>query len=137
MRCVLRLEREQRLMNKVRVLLADDNVAVAKALARILETEFDVVGVVHDGHQLLKATQAFQPDIVITDLSMPLMSGLDATRQLKEDGATARIIVLSADSDPALGAAALQCGASGYVLKASAGEELFTAIHEIMNGGTY
>ena len=79
-------------MSKPRVLLADDNIAVARALHRLLEPDFDLVGVVHDGRALFEATLALRPDVIVTDLSMPLMSGLEAARLLKQHGVTAPII---------------------------------------------
>ena len=124
-------------MNKARVLLADDNLVVAKALAELLEDEFELVGVVHDGCALLKAAQELRPDVIVTDISMPQMSGLEVARQLKKDGASAKIIMLTVHQEPELAAMALQDGASGYVVKQSAGEELLTALHEVLRGCAY
>jgi DNA-binding NarL/FixJ family response regulator len=119
------------------VLLADDNATVAKLLADLLEDEFEVVGIVHDGRTLLKAAQELSPDVIVTDISMPLINGLDAARQLKLAGATAKIVLLSAHQEPELAAGALQSGASGYVLKHRAGEELVTALREVISGRAY
>ena len=80
-------------MNKARVLLADDNFVLVKALAELLEDEFELVGVVHDGSALLKAAQELRPDVIVTDISMPRMSGLEVARQLKKNGASAKIIL--------------------------------------------
>jgi DNA-binding NarL/FixJ family response regulator len=124
-------------MNKTRVLLADDNLVLAKALAELLEAEFELVGVVHDGCALLKAVQELRPDIIVTDISMPRMSGLEVARQLKHDGASAKVIILSVHQEPELAAMALRDGASGYVVKESAGEELLTALHEVLRGRSY
>jgi DNA-binding NarL/FixJ family response regulator len=124
-------------MLKARVLLADDNAAVANALAEILEDECELVGIVHDGLALLTAAQKLQPDVIIADISMPLMSGLDVARQLQQTGATIKIILLTAHQEPELAACALQNGASGYVLKHCAGEELLTALDEVIRGRTY
>jgi DNA-binding NarL/FixJ family response regulator len=124
-------------MNKPRVLLADDNVALAKALAEVLEGECELVGVVYDGRALLNAAQELRPDIIVTDISMPQMSGVEVFRRLKEDGSTAKIIVLTVHQEPQLAAALLRDGVSGYVVKQFAGEELLTALHEVLRGCAY
>jgi DNA-binding NarL/FixJ family response regulator len=124
-------------MSRKRVLLADDNVVLAKALAELLEDEFELVDVVHDGPALLKAAQKLRPDVIVTDISMPRMSGLEVARQLKHDGASAKVIILSVHQEPELAAMALRDGASGYVVKESAGEELLTALHEVLRGRCY
>jgi DNA-binding NarL/FixJ family response regulator len=124
-------------MLKARVLLADDNAAVANALAEVLEDECELVGIAHDGLALLKAAQKLRPDVIVADISMPLMSGLDVARQLQHSGATIKVILLTAHQEPQLAAGALQDGASGYVLKHCAGEELITALNEVIQGRTY
>ena len=124
-------------MSKARVLLADDHVAVAKALADIVTREFELIAVVHDGGALLKAARELQPDVIVADLSMPVLSGLDVLRQLKREGTTVRFVMITASNDPALAAASLQEGAAAYILKHSAGEELITAIHEVIKGHVY
>jgi DNA-binding NarL/FixJ family response regulator len=124
-------------MNRARVLLADDNFVLTKALAELLEYEFELVGVVHDGCALLKAARELQPDVIVTDISMPRMSGVEAVRQLKEEGSTAKIIVLTVHQEPQLAAALFQDGVSGYVVKQCAGEELLTALHEVLRGCSY
>jgi DNA-binding NarL/FixJ family response regulator len=124
-------------MNKISVLLADDHKIVAEGLRHLLEGEFELVGIVGDGRALLEAAQKLTPDVIVADISMPVLSGLEAARQLKQDGAAARIIFLTMHTDPQLAAEAFHIGASGYLVKSSAGEELVRAIHEVVKGHTY
>ena len=124
-------------MSKTRVLLADDHTIVAEGLRSLLEGEFEFVGTVGDGRALLDAAQKLKPDVIVADISMPLLNGLDAARQLKRDGATAKIIFLTMHAEAQLAAEAFRAGASGYLLKSSAGEELITAIHEVVKGRAY
>lgn len=124
-------------MSRPRILLADDHVALAKALAGVVEGEFELVGMVHDGGSLLKAAREFRPEVIVADISMPVLNGLEVLRQLKREGTTAKIVLTTANEDPQLAAVALLEGASGYVLKHSAGEELITAIHEAIKGSIY
>jgi DNA-binding NarL/FixJ family response regulator len=124
-------------MSKTRVLLADDHTIVAEGLRSLLEGEFEFVGTVGDGRALLDAAQKLKPDVIVADISMPLLNGLDAARQLKRDGVTAKIIFLTMHTEAQLAAEAFRAGASGYVLKSSAGEELITAIHEVIKGRAY
>jgi len=124
-------------MNKTRVLLADDHTIVAEGLRSLLEDEFEFVGAVSDGRALLEAARDLRPDVIVADISMPLLNGLDAARQLKRDGATAKIVFLTMHAEAQLAAEAFRAGASGYLLKSSAGEELITAIHEVIKGRAY
>lgn len=124
-------------MSKTRVLLADDHTIVAEGLRSLLEGEFDFVGTVGDGRALLDAAQKLKPDVIVADISMPLLNGLDAARQLKREGSTAKIVFLTMHVDAQLAAEAFRAGASGYLLKSSAGEELITAIHEVVKGRAY
>jgi DNA-binding NarL/FixJ family response regulator len=124
-------------MSKTRVLLADDHTIVAEGLRSLLEGEFEFVGTVGDGRALLEAAQKLKPDVIVADISMPLLNGLDAARQLKRDGVTAKIIFLTMHTEAQFAAEAFRAGASGYVLKSSAGEELITAIHEVIKGRAY
>ncbi len=119
-------------MKKPRVLLADDNMAVANALRLLLQADCELVGVVHDGRALVEAARELRPDVIVTDLSMPVMDGLSAARQLKRDGATARIIFLTVHAEPHLAADALGIGASAYISKLAAGEDLVDAIHKAL-----
>ena len=122
-------------MGKLRVLLADDHTIVAEGLRLLLEDEFDLVGIVGDGRAMLDAARKLSPDVVVADISMPVMSGLDAARQLKQDGSPAKIVFLTMYTDLQLVAEALRAGASGYLVKSSAGEELIAAIHKVVKGG--
>jgi DNA-binding NarL/FixJ family response regulator len=124
-------------MSKTRVLLADDHTIVAEGLRSLLEGEFEFVGTVGDGRALLDAARNLKPDVIVADISMPLLNGLDAARQLKRDGVAAKIVFLTMHSEAQLAAEAFRAGASGYVLKSSAGEELIAAIHEVAKGRAY
>ena len=122
---------------KPRVILADDHVMVAQGLGRLIAETADLVAVVNDGRQLVESARALCPDIVVSDMTMPLMSGLDAMRELKADGSNARFIFLTIHTDARLAAQALRAGASGYLLKQAAGEELLEAVRTVMDGRTY
>jgi len=124
-------------MSKTRVLLADDHTIVAEGLRSLLESEFEFVGTVGDGRALLEAARNLKPDVIVADISMPLLNGLDAARQLKRDGVKAKIVFLTMHAEAQLAAEAFRAGASGYVLKSSAGEELIAAIHEVAKGRAY
>ena len=124
-------------MTRPRVLLADDHTMFSQGLQSLLEDDFDLVGAVADGEALVQAARRLNPDVIIADISMPVMNGLDAVRQLKKDGATAKIIFLTMHADDRLLAEAFRCGGSGYVLKQSAGEELITGIGKVLAGQKY
>ena len=124
-------------MTRPRVLLADDHTMFSQGLQSLLEDDFDLVGAVADGEALVEAARRLNPDVIIVDISMPMMNGLDAVRQLKKDGATAKIIFLTMHADDRLLAEAFRCGGSGYVLKQSAGEELITGIGKVLAGQKY
>jgi DNA-binding NarL/FixJ family response regulator len=122
---------------KPRILLADDHTLVAEAFQRLLEPECEVVGTVADGRALLRAAPLLQPDIVLVDLNMPLLNGLDASEQLKNALPKIKIIVLTMNEDPEIAAETMGKWASGYLLKKSAGSELLKAIRDVMRGGKY
>jgi DNA-binding NarL/FixJ family response regulator len=122
-------------MDKLRVLLADDHTIVAQGLRLLLEDDFELVGIVGDGRSMVDAAQKLSPDVIVADISMPVLSGLDAARQLKEIGSTAKVIFLTMHMDLQLVAEAFRAGASGYLVKSSAGEELIAAIHKVVKGG--
>ena len=124
-------------MKRPRVLLADDHRIVAEGLRRLLEDAFDLVGTVGDGHALLEAAAALEPDVIVCDIAMPVLNGLDAVRQLKRNGVTAKIVFLTMYADTHLVTEAFRAGAAGYVLKHSAGEELVAAIRDALQGRTY
>ena len=124
-------------MPKVKVLLADDHAIVSQGLQALLRDDCDLVGSVQDGRALVSGVSELQPDVVVTDLSMPGLNGMEAIRQIKKLRPQTKIIALTMHSDPSLVAEALRAGASGYVLKSSALEELERAIQEVMLGRTY
>jgi len=124
-------------MLTTRVLLADDHAMVAQGLEALLKKGFDLVGVVHDGHALVDAAEKLRPDVIVTDISMPGLNGLDAIRQIRSRRPGARIVVLTMHRDTQLAAEAFRAGASGYVLKVSPAEELIRAIAEVAEGRGY
>lgn len=124
-------------MHRPTVLLADDHTIVTEGLISLLRGEFDVVGSVGDGQLLVATAKRLRPDVIVTDISMPGISGLDALRQLRAEHVTSRVIVLTMHADPDLGADVMRAGAAGYLLKHAAGEELMTAIHEVLQGRVY
>ncbi len=121
----------------MRVLLAEDHPGMAKALQTIVAAEFALVGTVGDGRSLVEAATKLEPDVIIADVSMPVLSGLEAARQLKKAGLQSKIIFLTMHSDVALAKEAFRAGAAGYLLKLSAAKELITAIREVMRGNQY
>ena len=124
-------------MRRPRVLLADDHTLLLDAFAKLLEPECDVVGTVADGRALLAAAEELKPDVVVLDIAMPLLNGLDAGRQLKKALPDVKLIFLTMNQDPAIAAEAFRAGASGYLLKTSAGSELVKAIEEATSGRSY
>ena len=124
-------------MAKGRILLADDHTLVAEAFKRLLEPEFEVVGTVGDGRALLRAAPELKPDVVLVDLNMPLLNGLDASEQLKQTLPKIKIIVLTMNEDPEIAAELLGKWASGYLFKKSAGSELLKAVRDVLQGGKY
>jgi DNA-binding NarL/FixJ family response regulator len=124
-------------MKKPRVLLADDHRVVAEGLRRLLEPEFDVVGIVSDGRELVAAAKALDPDAIVVDISMPSLNGIEAARQLRAANSRAKVVFLTMHREATYAARAMEAGASGFVLKHSATSELVTAIHEALKGGTY
>lgn len=123
-------------MNRIRVLLADDHPMVLEGVAKILEDEFDIVGKVEDGRALVAAAQELNPDIIVTDMTMPLLHGLEACRQLKRL-VDSKVIFLTMHADVAYAKEAFQAGASGYLLKRNAASELIDAIHTVIKCQTY
>jgi DNA-binding NarL/FixJ family response regulator len=118
-------------------LIADDHAIVADGLARLVEEVGQVVGLVQDGLELVTRAIELQPDVIVSDVSMPGLSGIDAMRQLQARRSTARFIFLTVHTEPRLAAEALRSGAAGYLIKHSAGEELIAAIRVVMDGGSY
>lgn len=124
-------------MPKTRVLLAEDHTVVLEGLQALLKDSFELVGMVHDGRALLEAAERLRPDVIVTDISMPLLNGLDAIRQIRARRPDAKIIVLTMHRDTHLAAEAFRAGVSGYLLKISPCEELVNAIREVARGRSY
>ena len=124
-------------MAKARVLLADDHTLVMEALKKLLEPEFEIVGAVSDGRQLVEQAQQTKPDVILLDLGMPLLNGFDAGRRLKELLPATRIIVVTMNEDCETADAALRKWASGYLIKSAAGAELRRAIADAIGGRQY
>ena len=122
---------------KPRVLLADDHALLVGAFEKLLSGEFDIVGQVNDGRALVAAAAKLQPDVIVLDISMPLMNGLEAGRQIKQQNRNIKLIYVTMNEDPDIAAEAFRAGASGYILKRSAVSELSTAIREVMLGRSY
>jgi DNA-binding NarL/FixJ family response regulator len=124
-------------MTRPRILLADDHAMLLEAFTALLTPEFDVAGTVTDGRMLVEAFARLHPDIVVLDIAMPLLNGLDAGRQLRAQRESVKLIYLTMNPDPYLAGEALRIGASGYVLKSSAALELLQAIREALRGRSY
>jgi DNA-binding NarL/FixJ family response regulator len=124
-------------MTRPRILMADDHLMLLEAFKALLEPDFDVVGTVTDGRALLEEFSRLNPDVVLLDVAMPLLNGLDAGRQLKAQRRSVKLIYLTMNPDPDLAGEALRLGASGYVLKSSAAQELKQAIQEALRGRSY
>ena len=122
---------------RTKVLLADDHAIVAEGLATLLKDHFDLLETVGDGSALIDAARKLRPDVIVTDIAMPVLSGLEALRPLKAMRSEAKVIFLTMHADAQLATEAFRAGASGYVLKQSAGEELIAAIQEVLKGRTY
>jgi DNA-binding NarL/FixJ family response regulator len=124
-------------MSLPRVVLADDHTLLLEAVGKLLAEECDIVAGVSNGRDLLEAVAKLRPDVVVLDIAMPLLNGLDAARQLKQSYPEIRLIFLTMNEDPDLAAEAFRAGASGYLLKRSAASELMTAIREVMKHHSY
>jgi DNA-binding NarL/FixJ family response regulator len=124
-------------MIRTRVLLADDHTLLLEAFRRLLSDDFDVVGTVSDGRALVEAATTLRPDVVVVDIGMPLLNGIDATRAIRQAVPQTRIIVLTMNEDVDLAVEAFRVGASGYLLKRSAASELSTAIREVACNRSY
>jgi DNA-binding NarL/FixJ family response regulator len=124
-------------MKRPRALLADDHAIVIEGLRRVLEPSLEIVGVVADGLALVAAAEALKPDVIIVDISMPLLNGIEAARQIRKATRKVKIVFLSMHDDVVYAAEALRAGGSAYLLKSSAANELLTAIHSALRGVTY
>jgi DNA-binding NarL/FixJ family response regulator len=124
-------------MNRIRLILADDHTMFAEGLKSLLDEEFELLGTVGNGQDLVDMTRRLDPEVIIVDISMPVLSGFDAIRKIKENGNHAKVIFLTMHDDDTLVEEAFRCGASGYVLKQAAGEELVEAIKQVAQGNRY
>ena len=124
-------------MQRITILLADDHTMFCAALQKLLEPEYEVVGCVKDGRALIKVATDLNPDVVLLDVGMPLLNGLDAGRELKKLLPRAKLIFLTMNPDPQVASEALRNGASGFLLKDSEAEELLLAIHNVIRGTSY
>jgi len=120
-----------------RVLLADDHTLVVEGFRKLLEPEFEIAGVVSDGQTLLTAAAQAKPDVVVLDLGLPLMSGMEAGRELKRALPLTKIVVVTMNEDPDVARLALRNWASAYLVKKSAGSELIRAVREVLKGRSY
>lgn len=124
-------------MKRPKILAADDHRIVAEGLRSLLEPDFELVEVVEDGAALIEAHDRLRPDIIVADVTMPRLNGIQAMRRLRENGSEAKFVFLTMHPDVAYAVEALDAGASGYVLKHSAPEELVAAVREALAGRTY
>ncbi|HEX6689960.1 MAG TPA: response regulator transcription factor [Burkholderiales bacterium] len=124
-------------MSKPRVLLADDHRMVAEGLKGLLAEEFELAGIVEDGRALVSAARELRPDVIVADISMPHLNGIEALAQLKRDNPGVRVVFLTMHRDAAYARRALEAGASGYVLKHSAPAELVLALRAALQGRTF
>ena len=124
-------------MSKPRVLLADDHRIVTEGLKGLLTEEFELVGIVEDGRAMVKAARELRPDVIVADISMPHLNGIDALAPLKRDNPEVRVVFLTMHRDAAYARRALEAGASGFVLKHSAPAELVLAVRAALQGNTF
>ena len=124
-------------MNAPRILLADDHEEMLETLAGILEDEFQIVGTANNGMRALELAASLTPDIVVLDISMPEVNGIEAAWRLREEGSLARVVFLTAHNDPDLVEAAMSAGALGYVLKSHLATDLVPALRNALEGNTF
>jgi len=120
--------------NRPRILIADDHTLVADLCRKLLETEFDVVGIVSNGRAMVRTAMELKPDVIIVDIAMPILNGLDAGSQVKEAIPSVKLIFLTMNTDVQLAAEAFRRGASGYLLKTCTSSELVAAVHHVLSG---
>ncbi len=124
-------------MDRIRVLLADDHEAMLERVARLLETACNVVGTATDGQQALEAARDLKPDVLVLDISMPVMNGIETAHRLKEAGVEVRIVFLTVHDDPDFAREALEAGALGYVIKPRIASDLVAAIKKAHAGRSF
>jgi DNA-binding NarL/FixJ family response regulator len=125
------------MFRRTRVLLADDHQMLVDALKGVLEPKFEVVGTVRDGRTLLRETAKLQPEVVVVDVAMPELNGLDAARQIKHNMPNVKVVFMTMNEDPDLVGEAFRAGASAFLLKQAAAFELTDAIDKVLKGGSY
>jgi DNA-binding NarL/FixJ family response regulator len=123
--------------SRPRIVIADDHTLIADAFHKLLEKQFEVVATVHDGHSLMQAARKLHPDVILVDIGMPLLNGLEAAQRIKRTLPEVKIIYVTINRDPDLVAEAFRGGASGYLLKTAAASELMSAIYQALNGECY
>ena len=124
-------------LNRSRILIADDHNLMAELCKKLLEPEFDVVGTVSNGRAMLQAAAELRPDVIVVDVAMPILNGLEAAHRVKEILPLVKLVFLTMHKDPKLAAEALRRGASGYLLKTCASFEMVTAIRKVLRGESY
>ncbi len=124
-------------MKKPRVLIADDHSILLAGLSRLVEDMCEVVGMVEDGRALVEAAARLKPDLILLDISMPLLNGLDAAREIKKSSPDIKLLFLTMHASPTYATEALKAGGSGYLLKQSVASELLQAIDAVLKGQTY
>jgi DNA-binding NarL/FixJ family response regulator len=124
-------------MKHIRVLLADDHLLVAESLRQFLQTNFEVIGIAHDGKTMFDLARQYKPDVVVADISMPLLSGIDAARLIRKELRFTKILFLTMHADVPILEDAFRAGASGFVTKTGNSDELVRAIHSVARGETY
>jgi DNA-binding NarL/FixJ family response regulator len=128
---------DKTMTNRPRILIADDHTLVAELCKKLLETEFDVIGTVCDGRALVRAVVELQPDLVVVDVGMPILNGLDAGQQVKEILPAVKLVYLTMNSDVDVAAEAFERGASGYLLKTCSAAEMVAAVRDVLQGKSY
>jgi DNA-binding NarL/FixJ family response regulator len=124
-------------VSKIRIVVADDYEEMLSIVKEVLQSEFEVVAAVRDGRDLLKAVRNFKPDVIIANINMPEMSGIEATRIILEEDFDAKIILLTMYNDRKVVEVGISAGAKGYVFKLAADRELVPAVYEVIEGGFY
>ena len=124
-------------MMRARILLADDHALTLTGMRAVLEPHYEIVGTVMDGHALVDAALRLRPQVIVMDIAMPLLNGIDAAVQIKKHQPAVKLLFVTMHDSPAYLVSALNAGASGYVLKSAASEELLEAIDSALNGGIY
>ena len=120
-----------------RILIADDHTLIADLCKRLLETEFEVVGTVGDGRALVRAAATLKPDVIVVDITMPVLNGIDAACQVKQELRAVKVIFLTMNPDPEIAAEAFRRGGSGYLLKTCAASEMVAAVRAVLQGRSY